>query len=563
MAEGDFGPELGMTGPPPEFLGSAFRTGRYGGRIESAWKDVVSYYDVKDDGQRMLWCFENMRVFSDGTFPSPAEAWRGVGQHLTSDLKLAGTRGLANESVSNKERLKKSLEETEKDYKAMMAVAAAARCMERSGGSAKDYVDLISSKEGIGAQSTQAEFILHDDPAKLNRVINNPLVRKYYDRLLAYAGITSVKEWEIEETTNSEGKLKTKKIVSDFEVDTTEAQKGKLAEYLKDKARKGGFNGFIADVLLGDEATEDILELMENNVEDTARWSAARLACDAFMADKYTRWVYEVDEDDDLSMQPTINWGGDPFRATLEPSFLPRRVKKVYRDSNSLILDLVDGAIRPNDIFNKGDLAPNLVQPTAVSNLSRFARINDALWQLIGGSRAEALASWNDKTLGESLPQIVELIDQVYGDTKSETEGLKTDSQYPVGKHIVGVMMARLLEAKALALTSESAKPNFSNTIKQIFTKPEEHPFRKVLQTLWGPNLDAQMGFLKGLAGERTRFVLDENNLFDAEAHLKETWELLYTNDQSEDRMQRAKFVATARTALEVSDALSKIWTQH
>lgn len=569
-------PEMSMM-VPPEYIGGVFKTGRYGKAAETLWKDIIPTYDVLDETSRRAWCFENMRVFSDGTLPSPEMQWKGVVDHWLSDLKLSTIRAKAT-----KEDQHKIKEGTEMDIKAMMAVSASARAMEQSGGSASKYVAIITHSEqgDLDKQDAWSEFLLHDDGHgdKLARVIGDPLVKRYYIKLLRDAGYDSGQLDAFEKAEKVRYKHKSKEtqeekeevVIKDLSVDhmsdvDAEAIRDgspsddKLVDFLRRKkpkkdnepefTYKGGFNSYIEKLLAGD--SEDfILEKMDENIDDSGRWAAAKLACDAFLVDKYTDWEYRIDPNGNLQLNPFPGWGGDPLRAVLEPSFLPRKIKKVYSDEDKAVLDLTDEAFRPSDVFGlpgkKAPLSDEVLPASMVGHLKHYARFNEALSRFVGGSRAGGIPQWTDKTMGEDLPQIAELLDQVYGVRVTD------------GKHVVGAMMMRILEAKALALVSESHRPGFGDYTKILFGPKEiSRPFLKIEQFLWGQDLDIKDGFLVSLTAGRTRIVL-KDNMYHAEENIKNIWELLSTNDQDPQTRGRATALRATRLILESAKAVSK-----
>lgn len=539
-------PEI-MSSYVPEHIGAVFQQGRDKLRAREwvvgpdgryQYTELVPVLDIRDADERNRWCLENMRVFADGTVANPEKSWKPIVDSWLTELKVATTNTvlqMEKDKLSSEDikEFKRDCKETELDIKAMMAVSASARAMEISAGSAAEYaMHIAPPKPGarnpdLDKQDTWVEFLLHKDPGKLNKVINNPLIKHYHDALLKDAGINNLQEWRRED-----GKWQPSK----WEVDRR-ALEGNLKRYLTER---NSFDEYISDVLLASDTDEFMDEQGQKGLGDTARWAAAKLACDAFLVDKYTRWELALEEmlrsEEERAklgsdMKPTPGWGGDPLRAVLEPTFLPRRIKKMYQDRDGVILKMMDNAFRPRDIF-RGELEGELLPASMVVHLKNYARYSDALWAFLGGSRANGIPQWTKETMGDALPSIAELLDQVYGTI--DKPKLNT------GKHIVGAMMARILECKALAVAMESTRPGFKENLSTLFDPKTGRPFLEAEQFIWGPNLDAKMGFLASLASGRTRFVF-KNNDYGAETKIRDTWELLSTNDQDPKGRGRAK----------------------
>lgn len=520
----------------PSYIGAVFETGRSLSLVRDwvtgEWL-VPEPLDVKKKEDRDRWCLENLRVFSDGTLPSPEWKWKPVVDFWLTELKTAASRS---------ELARDELRETEKKIKAMMAVSASARAMEMTAGSAEKYVNYITGGDGdLDKQDYWEEFLLNNDYDKLNLVFADPLVKHYYERIKKDAGTENVQEWRKEK--DKKGEWQT--VPSSWETNKEAALQGKLVEYLRakgGKGYKGGFNEYIADFLLAEDSKEFISEQLGKGLGNSCRWAAARLACDAFLVDKYTRWEFEVspenyekDPENKLKLKPFPGWGGDPLRALLEPSFLPRRIKKTYQGEHEQeILNMMDKAFRPEDIFSKNEELKREELPVSmVVHLKQYARYNAALWSFLGGSRAPAIPQWTKDTITKDLPAMAELLDQVYGVTINKPES-------NTGKHVVGAMMARILQCKALATALESARPGFGDKISSLFGVETARPFLEILKVIWGPDIDAKSGFLASLAGGRTAMVF-RGNKFGAEAVLKDAWEILATNDQDPKGRGRAK----------------------
>jgi hypothetical protein len=271
--------------------------------------------------------------------------------------------------------------------------------------------------------------------------------------------------------------------------------------------------------------------------------------------DKYTRWEFELTDKgrteepgnpNRLSMFPSKNWGGDPLRSVLEPSFVPRRIKGMYKDEDKVILNMVDVAFRPIDFIGQDG---SLVPASMVGQLKNYSRYSDALWAFIGGSRATGIPAWTKDTMGTDLPNMAELLDQVCSSFK--------DGDNYVGKELVGVIMSRVLQCKALATAMESQRPGFKENLSLLFdTEGKTRPFMEVMQFLWGSNLDAKSGFLNNLAGGRTRVVFE--GIKETERSLQDTWDILQSNDQDPKGRGKKKVLNRVGFVLDMIQATNK-----
>lgn len=583
--------------PPQQFV-SLFREGRYG-LNEKAWKDKVDFVSVRIDSDRNKWALKNMGAFNNGVIPAPDRNWKEVVDTWLRDMQDAAMLG----KLDNGEL--KRVAETRKDLLAMMAVSASARAMEQSGGAISTYVATLTQdpKGDLDTQDKWAEWLLHKDPEKYRRLISNPLVERYYKRLCEEAGLDIPEGRDTGD--KGVGVCNFGTDVKDIKVDVAKARGSKLVDYLrwdrKEGNYKGGFNAYVDDVLLTGDTEEERREDEAGKVDRATRWSAAKLACDAFLVDKLTRWDYEMSKvrpgepgyvegertlsdgrgdyqlHDDRQLRPFEGWGGDPLRAVLEPSFLPRRIKGVYAGADRAVLDMFDMAFRPDDIFNKQQrlyesrAIKKPVEPipaSMVGHLKNLARWGTAHWTALGGSRGPGLPLWTKDTLGKDLGIVADMLDQVYGGA-GDIEEVRIENQtvqVKEGKYVVGAMIARLLQAKALATAQETMRPGGWERLNQIFGSdktPGARPFAEVMQALWGDNLKAQSGWLVNRAGarERIRFVDRPGGLnYGTEKALSNTWDILASNDQDPRGQRVAKAVGVARAGVGILTAAAETW---
>ena len=536
------------------YLGAVFEKGRYESYIRTGQisRETNIILDVTKLRDRKRWLLENVRAAMDGTIPNLEETWKSIVDFWRLDFSEAARRKKL--SIEDREKF-------DEEIRSAMAVCASARAMEASDGVVSTYVGFIthSSPEHpyLDRKDDWAEYLLHGDKGKLSKVFENPLVAFYYQELIKSAGINIFwkKEGEedipLKEMSEKEGKERGYKKEWDGNVDRSAFIKGEevirgkrlfvfkkttMAYFLR--KGKGGMDRYIQEILLKDEGVDSI-----GSYEGSEKWAAAKLACDAFLVDKYTRWEYELNKENGQIgekggiLKPSRSWGGDPLRALLEPSFLPRRIKSMYiNKGDSMILDLIDKSFR-------GVVEASRAKPLEVSmavDLKAYARWSDALWSFFGGSRAPKVPQWTERVMYEDLPKIAELLDQVYGECGKEGEG----------KQLMGVMIAKIIKTKALASAMTSARMGYKEGMKILFGEQTEvaRPFLKVEQFIWGPERDARKGFLAELASGRTRFIFDN----EAKTDLNEAAEILFSCDQTASGSRKAKRLNAAGLVLDV-----------
>lgn len=516
----------------PDFLGAVFKQGRNASAVVE-WRTgepLVLTLDVADDDARERWVLENIGTFSYFA-ASPEIRWRGIVDFWRNDLNSAAGKA----RLSREKQLR-----TDGELRAMMAVTAAARAVEASAGSIEAYAGNIiggdPNSDALDRADTWRTYLLHGDKKKLELVTNHFLVKRYYQRLLTDAGI------------------------ADHNIDIEQARKSKLAEYLISEKpadaskdwRHRGMVEYTSDYLLGADDNQFIEELGQKGLDDMGRTAAARLAADAFLVDQFTRWEFATDPEGELRIKPTDDWGGDPLRSIVEPSFLPRRVKRMYEDMPG-ILDGIDEAFRmdaaaaQNEKFAKDRLKPSMTTP-----LKALVRYNRALFALLGGSRAGGIPLWTKDTLTKDLPTIAERLDEVYGGIEEEK------TKFPVGKHVVGAMMARIIYTKALAAVNETEPPNVADRLEYISGAPGGEPFLETMKFLWGDSLDSTEGYLKSLAGPRTGIVF-RDNIFLAKKPLIDAFFLLKYNDQRAKGIQRGGVFDIVRGIIDAARATAAV----
>lgn len=524
MSDASFQERMGMFAP--EYLGAGFEGG------PNEWyRNIIPLFDVRQKGGRDLWAYMNLRVFTNGKTVSPELQWFPALAYWINDLETAA----ANMGLSEKE-----LEEARRDIKAMMGVAAAGVSMEASAGDPDPYVRFISlsmgrEKPDLDVQDRLRDKIIHENPEMLNRVLALPLVRHYYDILLEDAGFDSVREWT---------KVGKNWLPSKFSVDVTRASRGRLVARLSSRdtnAEYGGFDAYVNELLERDARYAEQLiaqgepppDIWVNPALDPkgytkrAQWGAAKLACYAFLIDKYTRWEMAVDPTGkNLKLKPAIRWGGDPLRSVLEPSFLPDIIKDVWpglgKPGEKEVFKLLNMAFRPEDIPGVAD---KLLTPSMVVHLKMYARYESALYGILGASMAPLFPSWREEVL-TFLPTMADLLYQVYGIT--------------IGKEIVGTMIARVLFAKATATALETPEPALKEMGAAFREAAEGAPrqargeeFRKAVDFLVGKTYlygdkDFREGWLANLESVERSIVFNP----EARKMILDTMDLLLTGSR-------------------------------
>ncbi len=623
------GAESGIQ-PPQTFIGSVFETGRSRMVIHEyigKGRDVVPIERIEDPKGRENWLFENMRVFNDGTVAQPEASWKGIVDFHLSELFVAEKNAIREGKPVKRE----DVEKTEKYLKAAMAISASARAMEASSGvpaAYECYITQSAPRPNPDRQDSWAEFLLHKDPMKIKTALSNEMVNNFYKMIIDDAGMGEVLERNAEGNFKFNGKGRF--IVDWDKFNVEKALKGQLIGFLIDKIpsplnkyeecmidwenkhlilaeekekldedgkpkevgkkwkSKSSLYDYIWEVLLDEK---NIKKLSKREKDIPFLWSAARLAADIFLVDKFTKWDHELSQAFPEKKQPRIKpskgWGGDPLKSIIAPSFLPSVVKKVYSKDKAAkaIAELIDEAFRPGDLdlidkdgkpmIDKDgkpmidkDGKPMKVEVmiddklpcSMICPLKSFDRYNEALWVFLGAkSRAPGVAKWDRQTMEESLPLIVEKLDDVYGKFQSEGKNDETFSG-----ELMGLIMTRILYCKALAAAYQSARPGFSEVVDFIggdlkSGKSLGRPFYEVEKFIWGPDLKSKSGFLSELVGPRTRFIFDKQNRFNTEKILDDTWEILFTNDQDPKGRGRAK---TMNVLAHITDFLQAVGHQ-
>ena len=534
----------------------------------------IETYSISDEGERDAWILENLRVFN--SLPTAPDVWKGAVDDYLLDYDTA-VNNVLKETVREGDRkaLEKETSESREKLLAMMAVSASARAMEHSSGVPTAYLTYITrSRDGedLDVQDRWKEYLLHKDPKKYLAVINDPLVRHYYDRILKDAGIKTGKDLDWHKPKGDPWRCSRVELVEEAATLRSEGTKDRpgdeekdapLLYFLHGKGRNGHLDAYIKKVLLVNDSESFVVEQYGRSIDDTARYSAARIACDAFLVDKYTRWEYQLTNirddgthaweteiyDKNLNLAPSKSWGGDPFRAVIQPTFLPR-LKGVYSGEAKEILDLVDMAYRPHDIFfdpKNPELQWEILHPTAVEHLKRYAKYNIALFLFFGGSRAQAVAEGQVRALENNLMVIGDRLDEIYGSIKIDDK----DPNDRTGKHIVGAQEARILYAKARAARASVVNPNFFEEAFGPTVDPRSPaPFRELREHLFGPTLNWKNGLIANLSSARTGFIFQGND-YHAEEFIVKANKLLAGAEGSKARqlLKAAVVVSTAMTS--------------
>lgn len=536
----------------PNYLGAVIQGGER--EMYVVDKGLIEMVDVSKQEDRDKFVLLNMYAFNF-RFMKPGNmgtVWKQIIDQWEDDITSAREKNPLLEKVE--------MEMLTDKLRAAMAVSTSARAMEDSGGAWSTYGSLLTGGEK-GAnndwQDKNAKYIIHASPEKIELLLSDPLVKKYYDRLIDDTGLSRVGlEWDLSDPKQQKPNIlslynpfldPTKVNVNNFVSNAKDklleyiANRSPLVKYLKDSASGGGFNAYINEVLLNEVSVED-------SIDNRSRMAAAKIACDIFLVDKWTRWEDLVDRKGNLSLQPTQEWSGDPLKAVLNPTFLPR-LKGVYTGPDEVVLDAIDLAFRPKDIYlhiNDESMSTvgkpveakvRLTVPSMVTNLKTLARYNIALDKFLGGPMASNIPNWSSPVMNDLSGGggVFDLVDQVWGAQKYKVpDGRGGVRDYEVGKHIAGTISMRILYAKALAVTLESDKPGFAQRLQTLFDPGNKtRPNLEILMTLLGPNRDGTRGLIKALQGGRLDFVLGKNNVLGANKYQKELMRLLESDDQT------------------------------
>jgi hypothetical protein len=531
----------------PLHIGAVFANGRNERLVEDPSIPVL---DIKDRNQRLVFCLENIHAF-DHLF-GQAEAWKGAVDLWIADAQIAAqAEGLSEVEWGR----------FEKQIKNLMAITASARAMEASAGASTTYLaTLTGGEEGnLDRQGLWADYLVHGDPGKINYVISNPLVKHYYEILMRDAGLHTGDHYEWREIQNPDKPSETIWLPSKVEFEQNPDQtrrQSNLIRYLKDYAENGGLNAYITSILLAADTSREIQALKNLGIEKDSRWAAARIACDVFLTDKWTRYEDKITDGGqiELNLQPSATWEGDPFKTVDKPSFLPRLKGVFTGKEGKVILDLMDRIFKPDEILT-GNLERYLVVPSAAINMKKYARLSKAIFKFMGGSMGTGIPSWNRKMMEEEIPEITNLYTQVYGGIKVKRGG-RTIKE---GKHLVGDRMMLMLYTKALAASLEVTKPDFKDKMANVFdSERETRPFMDVMTYLWGPNRDGKRGFIDNTIGERLNLVVD-GNIYNAKLYYEELWSLLKTGDAKAGNLQ-ALMQEYLSGIFATADIVNKTW---
>lgn len=586
----------------PDEMPAVFETGRYRLLARDALissgeiKDLVPVLDITDKDDRERWIFENIRAFSDGTVKAPESRWHQILDFWLTDLKTSGERYIQskiNKSDTRDEQIRKrkeaikeikGIEKTQEDMKAYMAISSTARAMESCSGVTSVYLNYLIPGEkepNTDMVDLWGDELLTGKPEMYKKVLKNELVRHYYDKLLEDAGIDpkNVTETEIEydeqnlSTTipSSWGEVDIKKIEGKINEQGVLEGQGRLIRNLNKIKGKRGFDGYIEELLIeedNEENTEDNPPTYEGKeVSDSMRRAAAKVAADAFLIDKYSRWQAEVfdksrkkeiatyleqnphldySKDEDKKevdtkatkitvrkfalMKPSDKWGGDPFKSFYDPKNVPEFAKQVYKGGNKKILEMVNSALVPTDIIeDKG-----LVQATALDNIKNQKRYADVWKAFLGNAQAQGLSMWTNDTMYQDLPLIAKSLYEMYGKKKDYFIKKGTDGDNPEhvdGNQVVATMISRIIETKVLATVVESARPGFWDNINVLFDADSRiEPYEHILKFLYGPDLKSKSGFFAKLTSGS--FQLDFTNNEEAKKAYVKSWRILISNDQ-------------------------------
>lgn len=492
--------------------------------------------DILSSDGREKWFYHNMNKYLRGRAGSD---WFTVITKWKNDLESAFER--KQEASQTDPGQETAIEALKKKTISAMAVGSSARAMEGSAGSLEDYLKILARGD-MGIQDTQDHLIVHNHPERISDLLGEPKINSIFLKIIDDMGIEKYTPWSGKEPSVLQLK---DNVLDQFKkgklplVESMRIVGKRLDKYVEAKAKE-----------LGGDPVENFVNV--------------RLAADIFLIDVFTNWGYELQlkidslsngvEKDDLNkklvdVQPKDNWGGDPLRVVLEPSFLPRRIKGVY-SKGKVILDMLDLAFRPLDQYSLQDEIKPLSASMA-THLKSLARFSKAVMEITGSSTAMGISNFSPKSI-ESLDAAVDLLFQVFG---------KGD----VGKEMVGLMAARIIEVKALAAISTNAEPGFAEMIGIIMEdeskKDSPIPFGDVRKTLWGKN--GRDGLLSNWASVRMGLRFNkESNRFGAAGHLKNAWTFLTTNAQTKEKQEAVKGAQKVSLVVDAMEAIYETFYQ-
>lgn len=513
------GSEYGSIVAP--YIGAAFE----GSRILKKVRDIrtglaeVPVYKVEDSDERQMWAFRNIHAYSEYTSPLTVH-WKMAVDDWVLDIRTATSSGkLDPADPDGKKRIpldrteRQGAVESEKLMKAMIAVTASSRAMETSAGSMDAYVAALVG-DNLDRADGWKEFLIHGGRDKIEMLLGKEggegkgsgVIRYYYDKLVE---------------------------------DADTMLNSQLFDFLKkiDKVDyKGGFREYVYEFLLEEESseTEDALIIDGLIPDDEVRTAAAKLAADIFLVDKYTEWEKKVEDqyieknknnpDPKLrrvQIKPTENWGGNPLRAIIEPSFLPKTIKGIYaRDKQ--IWELLDeaftfkvaretnrGVIEVEGRVIKSFDENYTLRPTMTTPLKALSRYGQALMAFLGGSTAPSIAAWGkDQLDGKAgIPTIITLMNQVVGDV--EGMGDKED-QWPFGKDAMGRFTAEILHLKALASVRQFVQPT---SFELVFSQDDKRNLKEIAHYIFGSTLDFKSGLIQETSSAALGFAYKFNRI--------------------------------------------------
>ncbi len=579
----------------PDHVGAVFK----GGLFEKMFRHpTIPILEIRKQGDREIFVLENIHAF-DYIFNSPGQ-WLGALDSWIKDAYFSARQAIEADQ-SKPDGFKDADRETLiKELKAAMSVTASARAMEKSNGSLEAYgVWLTTGGQGkeadLDVQDQLKDKILHEDgEEKRKLILQNAKVKLYYDKLTKDMGVigrdekTAMLQYEVGFIRNARAKRNDVNSVVYYLSDqaSTKQEKDANGNPVRDATGKiiehqGGFTGYMEDVLLKG--------IDKNSKNWDVEWAAARLATDLVLTDgTFTRWEWDItggkagetvlarnmaakaqydyyntrglsdaqkqnlaneydfwnretqmEGGNRLMLFPILNWGGDPLRSILEPTFLPRKIKSAYRDNpvGQEALDDLDSAFAPYDIYYSANLDAKQRQKNILTrerhqlkvsmteNWKRMARWSRPEFTAMGGSQAETLGDWSKDTAANMLAQMY-LMNQVVGGT---TETHRNKEVYPEGKHELGANIARTLKAKAKAYVSQ--RPGIiAGDLQAILLDPRGHPNYEALSILLGPDLTGKTGLIRQMNSSSTGPIF-RGNWFGAAEDIDTTIRILMTNN--------------------------------
>ena len=504
--------------------------------------------DIESEEERRLWVFRNIQAFD--LRASLKVPWIQAIQDWLEDIDTAPRRPLSpvvkpkswEERQMQNDQIAKEIEGTEDLIKAAMAITSSRKAMEISSGSMDSYIGALVGDVPDRAD-TWSEYLIHNDPEKIETLKNNPLIRFFYNKLINDAYLPQYQKTNGRIVEDTEGKPIPKyKIDESGEVEKNEFWEkavilsdepnpdSKLVEFLNKSGYKGGFREYCRQYLLRikDEQIVKLASMDNLALDDDAMLAAATLATDIFLMTDYSKWesrvisAFDKKGKKNLVLKPTPGWGGNPLASVIKPSLLPEDIKDVYK-GDPVIMRWVDSIFTFVDAKAIGGKAfeDDVIQPTMLTKLKTLYRYGQALYAFFGSSTAASLPAWgrDQGTEGkQGIPAVAELLNQDIGRLLSDDqkEVKKRTGDYtglPFGKEVMGDIVSKLLYLKAIAAVRQFYRPG---VLSLSMDPKDKRNMREIAEEYFGSGLRYASGYITASAAGRLEFEYPDNVIVGA-----------------------------------------------